>query len=130
MTDSRSGRGEWRSLPATEILRVVEPDWADLLRPHVLSRPSGARHLIERDGAMSAQWVRTIRTVVQVVVGVAVMVPVIVQATGLTVDQAPWLAGVVGVSAVVARVMQSAPVEAQLERWGLQSVSADGGGEG
>jgi hypothetical protein len=62
---------------------------------------------------------RVIRTVLQVVLALAVAVPVLVQATGLTVDQAPWLGTVIVVAAAVARVMQSDAVESLLERFGL-----------
>jgi hypothetical protein len=65
---------------------------------------------------MNAKTRRTIRTVLQVLLALAVAVPVIVQATGLTVDQAPWLGSVIVAAGIVARVMQADAVEALLEK--------------
>lgn len=70
---------------------------------------------------------RVIRTVLQVLLALAVAVPVIVQATGLTVDQAPWLATVLVVAAAIARVMQSDVVEGLLGRFGLATPPVDPG---
>lgn len=67
---------------------------------------------------------RVIRTVLQVLLALAVAVPVIVQATGLTVDQAPWLATVLVAAAAFARFMQSDVVEELLERFGLATPRA------
>lgn len=67
---------------------------------------------------------RVIRTVLQVLLALAVAVPVIVQATGLTVDQTPWLATVLVAAAAFARFMQSDVVEQLLERFGLATPRA------
>ena len=58
---------------------------------------------------------RVVRTVLQVLLALAVAVPVIVQATGLTIDQAPWLGTVVVAAAAFARFMQSDLVEQLLD---------------
>lgn len=68
---------------------------------------------------MNAKTRRTIRTVLQVLLALAVAVPVIVQATGLTVEQAPWLGTVLIVSGIVARVMQLDAIENVLKPVGL-----------
>lgn len=65
---------------------------------------------------MSDKTRRTVRTVLQVVLAVALAVPVLVQAAGLDAEQLPWLATVVAVAAAVARVMQSDVVEGLLQR--------------
>lgn len=65
---------------------------------------------------MNAKWRRTTRTVLQVLLALAVAVPVIVQATGLTVEQAPWLTSVIVAAGIVARIMQTDAVEALLEK--------------
>ncbi len=62
---------------------------------------------------------RTVRTVLQVALAVLVALPVILDQTGITPDQAPWLAGVVAVAGVIARIMQVPAVDALLEPIGL-----------
>lgn len=74
---------------------------------------------------MSDQTRRWIRTAIQVVVGVAAMLPGLLDATGL--DAYGWAAGAVAVSAVVARVMALPIVDAVLTRVGL-GLGEDGGG--
>ena len=62
-------------------------------------------------------WRATLRTVFQALVALAVMLPVLVEATGLRPDQWPWLAGVLAVAAAVTRVMALPQVEAFLRRF-------------
>jgi threonine/homoserine/homoserine lactone efflux protein len=59
---------------------------------------------------------RTLRTILQVALGVAITLPVLVQAAGLDAEQLPWLAAIVVGAAVFARVMQSPAVEGLLQR--------------
>lgn len=59
----------------------------------------------------------TIRTVFQAFVALCAMAPVLVATTGLKTDQLPWLAGVLGVAAVVTRVMAQPQVENFLRRF-------------
>lgn len=61
----------------------------------------------------------TIRTAFQALVGLAVVVPVVVAETGLDASQVAWLAPVLGVCAIVARVMAIPQVDAWLEKVGL-----------
>jgi hypothetical protein len=62
-------------------------------------------------------WRRTIRTVFQALVGLAVMVPLLVAQTGLDPDQLPWLAGVLAVAAVITRIMALPQVEVFLQQF-------------
>jgi hypothetical protein len=62
-------------------------------------------------------WRRTLRTTFQAVVALAVMLPVLIAQTGLKTDQAPWLAGVLVVCAVVTRIMANPQVEVFLQRF-------------
>lgn len=59
----------------------------------------------------------TIRTVFQALVALCAMAPVLVATTGLKTDQLPWLAGVLGVAAIVTRVMAAPQVEVFLKRF-------------
>lgn len=78
-----------------------------------MSAPEG------REIVMNDKTRRVIRTALQVLLALALAAPVLVQTTGLTVEQAPWLATVLAGAAAVARAMQSDFVEALLEQWGL-----------
>lgn len=78
-----------------------------------------------QEDEMNAKTRRVIRTALQVLLALAVALPVLVETTGLTVEQAPWLGTVLVVAAAVARVMQSDVAEALLRRWGL-ATPADG----
>lgn len=62
-------------------------------------------------------WRSTVRTVFQALVGLAVILPVMVQAAGLNPETIPWLAGVLGVAAVVTRVMALPAVESWLRKY-------------
>lgn len=59
---------------------------------------------------------RTIRTGVQTTVGVAVMLPQIVDASGVP-ESLPWVAGSLAVAAGLARVMALRGVQALLPGW-------------
>lgn len=61
-------------------------------------------------------WRATVRTIVQALIGLAVLVPVLVQALGLE-HAAPWIAGVLAVSSAVTRVMALPAVEEWLRRF-------------
>jgi hypothetical protein len=76
---------------------------------------------------MSDKTLRTLRTILQVVLALAVAVPVLVETTGLTAEQAPWLGTVVVVAGVVARLMQSDAVEQLLRLVGLATPPAEPG---
>lgn len=58
-----------------------------------------------------------IRTVFAFVTSLALIVPVVVEATGLDVNSFPWLAAVVGVAALVTRVLAVPAVNEFLQRW-------------
>lgn len=66
----------------------------------------------------------TIRTVLQWVVSVAVMLPGIVQASGLP-ESLPWVAGGLAVAAAVTRIMALPSVQAALDRLGLGTGGPD-----
>ncbi|MER7046789.1 hypothetical protein [Streptomyces jumonjinensis] len=68
---------------------------------------------------------RTIRTVLQATLGLAVALPGIVTASGIPASL-PWVAGALAVAAGVARVMALPAVEAALDRVGIGLT--DGGG--
>lgn len=59
------------------------------------------------------------RTVIQVLVAVAVFVPILVTQLGVDPEQTPWLAAVVAVAAAVARWMQTDTADALMVRVGL-----------
>lgn len=60
---------------------------------------------------------RTVRTALAVLVAVAMLVPLIVQVTGLTVAEAPWLGTIVAVAAAVTRLMADPKVNELLRRF-------------
>lgn len=62
-------------------------------------------------------WRRTVRTIFQALVGLAVMLPVLVSQTGLDPAQIPWLAGVLAIAALITRLMALPVVEAFLQRF-------------
>ncbi|WP_371652508.1 MULTISPECIES: hypothetical protein [unclassified Streptomyces] len=70
---------------------------------------------------------RTIRTVLQTAVALAVALPAIVDASGVPASL-PWVAGALSVAGGLARVMALPVVEALLDRVGLGL--ADDHGEG
>lgn len=61
---------------------------------------------------MLMAWKRTIRTVVQIVVPLAVVLPEIVEASGVN-DSLPWVAGAIAGSAALTRIM-AVP---QVQKW-------------
>lgn len=62
-------------------------------------------------------WRSTARTVFQALIGLCVLAPLIVSATGLTVTQLPWLGVVLAVAAAVTRVMAIPGVETWLRTY-------------
>ncbi|MFK0233718.1 hypothetical protein [Streptomyces vinaceus] len=64
---------------------------------------------------------RTVRTVVQTAVALAVALPAIVGAAGIP-DTLPWVAGALAAAGGLARVMALPAVEALLDRVGLGLV--------
>lgn len=62
-------------------------------------------------------WRSTLRTVFQALVALAVMAPILVEATGLEAESIPWLAGVLAVAAGLTRVMALPQVEDFLQRF-------------
>ncbi|OQR64788.1 hypothetical protein B6E66_07460 [Streptomyces maremycinicus] len=59
---------------------------------------------------------RTIRTVVQTALGIAVLLPAIVSAAGIP-EALPWVAGALAVAGGFARVMAVPGVQALLPGW-------------
>jgi len=66
----------------------------------------------------------TIRTGIQWVVSVAVMLPGIVAASGIS-ETVPWVAGGLAVAAAVTRVMALPSVQQALDRLGLGTGPSD-----
>ncbi|MFE7120774.1 hypothetical protein ACFU99_35620 [Streptomyces sp. NPDC057654] len=64
---------------------------------------------------------RTVRTVLQTVVAIALALPAIVDASGIPASL-PWVAGALAVAGGLARVMALPAVEALLDRIGLGLV--------
>lgn len=62
-------------------------------------------------------WRTTARTLFQALVALAVLFPLLVEQTGLTTEDAPWLVIPLGVAAAVARIMALPQVEAFLARF-------------
>ncbi|MFE5895882.1 hypothetical protein ACFQ67_00380 [Streptomyces sp. NPDC056488] len=67
---------------------------------------------------------RTVRTVMQGAVGVALALPAIVDASGVPASL-PWVAGALAVAGGLARVMALPAVEALLDRVGLGLVDEE-----
>lgn len=59
---------------------------------------------------------RTVRTVLQTAVGIAVALPAIVDAAGVT-EALPWVAGALAVAGAFARVMNMPTVQRLLPGW-------------
>ncbi|MEU1674104.1 hypothetical protein ABZ752_19050 [Streptomyces roseifaciens] len=59
---------------------------------------------------------RTVRTVVQTAVALAVMLPAIVDASGVPASL-PWVAGALAVAGGLARIMALPGVQALMPRW-------------
>lgn len=64
---------------------------------------------------------RVVRTVLQVLMGLAVLAPVLVREAGLDPSQLPWLAVALAVAAAVTRVMQIPQVQQFLAMFGLDT---------
>ncbi|MFE3905422.1 hypothetical protein ACFXPY_35335 [Streptomyces sp. NPDC059153] len=73
---------------------------------------------------MSPAAKRTIRTIIQGAVGLAVVLPAIVDASGIPASL-PWVAGALAVAGGLARVMALPGVEALLDRVGLGLVDEE-----
>ncbi|MFF2135563.1 hypothetical protein ACH4NC_07655 [Streptomyces sp. NPDC017201] len=73
---------------------------------------------------MSPAAKRTVRTVIQGAVGLAVVLPAIVDASGVPASL-PWVAGALAVAGGLARVMALPGVEALLDRVGLGLVDEE-----
>ncbi|KAB7834076.1 hypothetical protein [Streptomyces mobaraensis] len=76
---------------------------------------------------MTSANVRTLRTVLQTAVALAVALPAIVDASGVPASL-PWVAGALAVAGGLARVMALPTVEALLDRVGLGLNDREGGG--
>ncbi|MFJ5143317.1 hypothetical protein [Streptomyces sp. NPDC088707] len=77
---------------------------------------------------MSPATKRTVRTVLQTTVALALALPAIVAASGIP-AALPWVAGALAVAGGLARVMALPAVEALLDRVGLGLIDGpDGGG--
>ncbi|AYD86214.1 hypothetical protein SEA_DAROLANDSTONE_23 [Streptomyces phage Darolandstone] len=72
---------------------------------------------------------RTVRTVIQGIVGFAVALPAVVDASGVP-ESLPWVAAGLAAAGGLARVMALPSVEALLDRFGLGLVDTapDAGG--
>lgn len=73
-----------------------------------------------------APWQRTLRTVFQALIGLAVMLPVLVSQAGLDGSKWPWLVTVLAVAAFVTRIMAIPAVEVFLATY-LPWLSATAG---
>ena len=68
---------------------------------------------------------RTIRTALQVLVGLAAAMPLLVHEAGLDASAWPWLGVVLAVAAAVTRIMHLPEVDALLRRIGLGLATHD-----
>ncbi|MCX2181083.1 hypothetical protein [Streptomyces sp. SKN60] len=75
---------------------------------------------------MSEAAKRTVRTVLQTAVGIAVVLPAIVDAAGLP-ETLPWVAGALAVAGALSRVMAVPAVQNLLPSWlrTTQEAAAD-----
>lgn len=73
-------------------------------------------------------WRATMRTTFQLIIGIAVLLPFVVQASGLDPEVYPWLAGLLAVAAAVTRVMALPQVEDFLQRF-LPWLAAEKGSD-
>lgn len=62
-------------------------------------------------------WRATFRTAFQLILAVAVLLPFVVEATGLEPEVFPWLGGILAVAAGITRVMALPQVEEFLRRF-------------
>ncbi|MGE9695909.1 hypothetical protein [Streptomyces sp. CH6] len=76
---------------------------------------------------MSPATKRTVRTIIQTAVAVALALPAIVDASGIPASL-PWVAGALAVAGGLARVMALPAVENLLDRIGLGLVDDGDGG--
>ncbi|GAA3392155.1 hypothetical protein [Streptomyces roseoviridis] len=73
---------------------------------------------------MSEAAKRTIRTIVQTAVGIAVVLPALVDASGIPATL-PWVAGAIAVAGALTRVMAVPAFQALLPSW-LRTTPEDG----
>ncbi len=69
---------------------------------------------------MSTDAKRSIRTALQTLVAVALVLPAVVNASGIP-ETLPWVAGALAISGALARVMALPSVQALLSRVGLST---------
>jgi hypothetical protein len=93
--------------PAAEVVPVTANPRDGSMREAVVVSPTQVRR----------PWRSTARTVFQAFVGLCVLAPVIIAATGLTVAQLPWLGVVLAVAAAVTRIMAIPGVETWLRTY-------------
>lgn len=62
-------------------------------------------------------WRATARTTFQALVALAVLFPILVEQTGLKVEDVPWLAIPLGIAAATAKIMARPEVEVFLRRF-------------
>ena len=62
-------------------------------------------------------WRATVRTAFQALVALAALAPLLIETTGLDVEQLPWLVGVVAAAAALTRIMALPQVESFLARF-------------
>lgn len=93
------------SLASDELPSLSAPEARELAEVAVAAAPATQ---------VRRPWRATVRTAFQLVVGLAAMLPLLVEAAGLE-ETAPVLAGVLAVSAAVTRIMALPAVEAFLE---------------
>lgn len=75
---------------------------------------------------MSPEDKRAARTVLQAAVGLALALPLIVQASGIP-ESLPWVGGALAVAGGFARIMALPKVQALLPRW-LRTDAPESGG--
>lgn len=73
---------------------------------------------------MSPATKRTVRTLIQGAIGLAVALPAIVDASGVP-ESLPWVVGALAVAGGLARVMALPAVEALLDRIGIGLVDEE-----
>jgi hypothetical protein len=95
---------------------VIEP----LVQLYMLRARATVVASVPEEEHMKDSTKRTIRTVIQSAVGVAVALPFIVQASGIP-EALPWVAGALAVAGGFARVMALPSMQALLARIGLST---------
>jgi hypothetical protein len=91
---------------------VLDP-WVQL---YILRARAQTAACVPEEGQMKEETKRTIRTVLQTGVGVAVALPAIVAAAGIP-ESLPWVAAALAVAGGLARVMALDAVQRLLPSW-------------